>query len=831
MPDKWAQYAQPAAIQPTSVQKTGADPWQQYAVPSDGGSATPTPTPAIVAPAGNTIGAAPPRSQWQRTREMVANSAVGHSLESFSPKLADTLGLTPTETVNSPTYESDRQQLIAPQYGRPNVTAHSAGDQFKSGVLTGAGKLTSGNSIAQGTALAATGGLLAPAAAAAPILKTAGALMGGAGVVQGVRGAAKAYGAGKTGDAAEQLGETVPNAAMMLPLAAEGAARVPELVRSKLAGDLDAPIPMTNGQTPATRFQAAKRVGVNLNAADATNAPLLEAVRRGNEGSAAGSHIYAKNNGANTAAWSGAASDLANAHSTLAPETAGSLIQSRLKAPFVQNQNDAYNMAEGMSPLSGEPARMRQMSLLKENQEDLHTRGSDQEQAIRDTYGDQPIASYDPMRSTAKTILQQNAPVDTLVPHLAQKQTRGIVQDIANLGKTPSPKTSAYSLLDEYANPGRIPAAAAPPPRPTVGNLLDMRSRLLDVNANNPELVKGSAAADIDRQIAATHQAIERSLPPEGNEDWLKANEVWKDMKDTYDNPSSPYYHAIRGNSPNSLTEGIGGTSPEALRAMQTRVGDEGMGIVRRGVADKLFGHTPNDEMDLKGFPRRLQQMPEEERTALFDQQHEPLLRLSEKQQDIEPYRKDAYDTAPEKLVKGVGDRTGSGFRDLAPRIGPEGVGAMQRAEFERLLGSDKSGQYNLPTFGRQLNIQPDDYHGALFGEGPGGTARMHDLATTANTLTMRPNTSGTAHSIQKNADLGSLVAAPGVSALAAIHGDPVAAAGALLAPPVYNAAQYGAARLMNSPRFVNWLMTPKPNEPFFGGSSAAAAMAGREDH
>jgi hypothetical protein len=793
---------------------SGAKPYTDLpvgAVPYSDLPAGAKPQPSVVAPTGNTIGAAPPRTQWQRTREMVANGVVGHALENFSPKLADTLGLTPTETVNSPTYESDRQQLITPQYGRPTVTPHSASDQFQQGIATGAGKLTSGSSIAQGTALAATGGLLAPYAAAAPVLKTAGAVMGGAGVVQGLRGAAKAYSAGNKGDAAEQLGETVPNAAMMLPLAAEGAARVPELVRGKLAGDLNAPIPGTNGHTPATRYQAAQRVGVNPNAADATNSPLLDATRRANEHSAAGGHLYAQNNAANQTALTNATTDLADAHSTQAPETSGSLIESRLKAPFVHNQNDAFEQAEGMSPLSGEPARVKQQALLKANQEKLQTEGSEQEQAVRNEHGDAPIDSYDPMRSTARTILQQNEPVDSLVPGLAQNHTRKILQSIAGFGEEPAEGATA-------------------PVRPRVGDAMNLRTRLLDLKGNNPELVRGAADADLDRMIGATHETIAHTLPPEGQKDWLKANEIWKDMKDTYDNPSSPYYHAVRGNAPNSLTEGIGGTSPEALRAMQGRVGDEGMGIVQRGVAENLFGRSPTGEYDLKGFPRRLQQMPEEERTSLFGERHEPLLKLAEKQQDIEPYRKAAYDTPAETLVKGIGPRTGTAFRDLAPRIGPEGVGAMQRAELERMLGSNNAADYNFPTFGRQLSIQPEDYHGALFGESPGGTARMHDIATTANMLSARPNPSGTAGATQKISDIGSVVGSPGAAALLAMHGEPLLAAGALASPLAYNAAQYGTARLMNSPRFVNWLMTPKPAEPFFGGSAAAAAMAGRRE-
>jgi hypothetical protein len=100
-----------------------------------------------------------------RIRGTVANSILGKDLEESAPSVSRFLHLTPSETHNSPTYESDREQLIAPQYLMPgNPQGHVAG--VVKGALTGAGKLASSKSMATAAALAATGGLAAPLAPA-----------------------------------------------------------------------------------------------------------------------------------------------------------------------------------------------------------------------------------------------------------------------------------------------------------------------------------------------------------------------------------------------------------------------------------------------------------------------------------------------------------------------------------------------------------------------------------------------------------------------------------------------------------------------------------------
>ena len=181
----------------------------------------------VVAPTGNTISGAPAPGIMDRLRGVVANSAVGHALEEGLPKVADALNLHPTETVNSPTYESDKGQVLAPQYLVPGTPTSKAGNVGK-GVLQGVGQLTSGRNIAIGTGIAATGGLMAPAAtgtglvaqiarAGAQGARAGMAVVGAKGVYDDGQHAYGQYQAGDTAGALQSVGAALPNAALTLP--------------------------------------------------------------------------------------------------------------------------------------------------------------------------------------------------------------------------------------------------------------------------------------------------------------------------------------------------------------------------------------------------------------------------------------------------------------------------------------------------------------------------------------------------------------------------------------------------------------------------------------
>lgn len=183
--------------------------------------APPAPAPA---PAGNSIQASQ-YSILDRLRGAVANSAVGHSLEAVLPKIADALNLHPTETVNSPTYQSDRQNLVAPQYLFPGNPQTQQGQKAKA-LLTGVGNLTNPKLVATGAAIGAGASLAAPLAPVAipAALAIGGIGAGGAGAALDAIHAQGAYNQGNV-DAGNASTAKIPQDLLML--LGGGAQRLP----------------------------------------------------------------------------------------------------------------------------------------------------------------------------------------------------------------------------------------------------------------------------------------------------------------------------------------------------------------------------------------------------------------------------------------------------------------------------------------------------------------------------------------------------------------------------------------------------------------------------
>ena len=61
--------------------------------------------------------------------------------------------------------------------------------------------------------------------------------------------------------------------------------------------------------------------------------------------------------------------------------------------------------------------------------------------------------------------------------------------------------------------------------------------------------------------------------------------------------------------------------TPERVEQIRDRVGDEGVGIVARGVAERLLGTTANGVRDFEHFPARLRGLSEAFLQALFGAQ------------------------------------------------------------------------------------------------------------------------------------------------------------------------------------------------------------------
>ncbi len=150
-----------------------------------------------------------------------------------------------------------------------------------------------------------------------------------------------------------------------------------------------------------------------------------------------------------------------------------------------------------------------------------------------------------------------------------------------------------------------------------------------------------------------------------------------------------------------------------------------------------------------------------------------------------------------------MGSPTHEFVRDVSSRVGPEGIGVLQRGAAEKALGTSPGGDYNFQSFPRKLRNLPEEYAGELFGE---HAPALNDIADTAHAMNRDFNPSGTAKLAQKVGEVG----AAGSSIPLAVSGHPLP----LLGDLAYHGAQYGLGKLMNSPAAVKWLMKNGPVAP-----------------
>jgi len=107
---------------------------------------------------------------------------------------------------------------------------------------------------------------------------------------------------------------------------------------------------------------------------------------------------------------------------------------------------------------------------------------------------------------------------------------------------------------------------------------------------------------------------------------------ISKDLKNIYENPSSIFYHAATTDNPSTLPSEfadwlMASPTPERVRELRARLGNESMGVIQRAVMEKLLGRTGTGESDYLGFPDRLAVLGEDFRDELFGPEHNQALR------------------------------------------------------------------------------------------------------------------------------------------------------------------------------------------------------------
>jgi hypothetical protein len=352
--------------------------------------------------------------------------------------------------------------------------------------------------------------------------------------------------------------------------------------KSVLTGDVNAPIPGTTDLTPAARYASMKSVGVQPDAAEATNSTPLNAAKWLNENSLTSQANYTRAHASNLAALNRFTDRLLDTMSPVGSEEGGAAVQQGLLASHA----------------------------------DLKAAATEAFKDLDSQVGNQPLPGAAGLRQQAQAILDENAPYYKLHPELEPTKAMAIVRDLADAkgnGKAAPAVVSGFG-----------PASAAPeavPPRvPTYSELHRLRSDLLDFNNTNPDLVKNQANGWISQLAGAADNAItsgESALTPDQVETFRNANDAWKYMKATYDNPQHPFYNAVRTPDASTLVKGIRQT-PEMAKALQAALGPDGIGPIQRGVAENLLATTKEGGYNFKTFQGRWNKLPEAYRNALF---------------------------------------------------------------------------------------------------------------------------------------------------------------------------------------------------------------------
>jgi len=115
----------------------------------------------------------------------------------------------------------------------------------------------------------------------------------------------------------------------------------------------------------------------------------------------------------------------------------------------------------------------------------------------------------------------------------------------------------------------------------------------------------------------AIHSALSRTV--------RRSTADWKDTKGTYDDPSSPFYHAIRTDTPSSLYGGVGPKTPENARTLLgwlsapgSPVPSPAVGALRRGAVEGALKTTNDGSPNFKTCGTQLNRIPADYRSELF---------------------------------------------------------------------------------------------------------------------------------------------------------------------------------------------------------------------
>lgn len=648
------------------------------------------------------------------------------------------------------------------------------------------------------------------------------------------------------GDKPGALGTLLGNAAVgaaseVAPEVARGAGEFARGVGRGInapAEVLDTPV-APGDLTPRERYRAAQDMGVNLDRAQATNAPVPATVKKITEHGLFGSSRFGKNNAANIEALHAHANGLLDDTAPhMTREEFGNQARRALKehrdmladvpaqkvsAQGLLDSIDRRNMGreEFGDAVREALERHRDGIMDRETQiyEDLDKRIGDKAPNLKD------------IQQKAQAIYDAN------------KRFYDNHPDMLKGGDA-----RVWSLVRDLARKGDDA------PVDTWADLQRARSHLLDLT-RGPEFV-GDLAAGWAKQLTGAiddTMTSAQNLPglrPEDVRDFRAANSLHRRLKETYDDPQSPFYWVSRADDGLKVADKLNSLGPADQRTFREAMVESGnKGLIKQGqrqAVSRLFDPAGNGDFDLEGLPARWAKAPKEQVGGLLDLGHMNRIdAIANRATQATPYdaagsRLAQVIKAPDGLSASRAMFTDSGALRLTPdevqmmeQANPDLIPQLKRQAISRLFDPADNGAPDLGNFAsRWTRAQKEPLRGVLDDD---QMKNLNDLASVSRTVNFKSNPSGTAVASIPTGEASAATA----GAVGALLGHP---AGLVAAAPV--AADFIASRRMTNPAATASIMEgarPSAGEAVAGpvlsrvlnpsDNAAAAAVAANQNN
>lgn len=255
-----------------------------------------------------------------------------------------------------------------------------------------------------------------------------------------------------------------------------------------------------------------------------------------------------------------------------------------------------------LSKFSGENAGARIQDALKNDYAQRKGAASQEFEDLDKRVGPNTIDGTQTVEAEAVKIRDAMKPYYDRHPELVPKQAWSIVNDLAERPTVTVKGPQGTAQVPTKSN------------NFSWSELHQLRSDLMDIYRTNPDLVKSRSDAWLQQMVKTiddTMTGAASNLSPADKWQFRQANETWEGLKQTYDNPAHPLYHAVRAQQPSQVTNMLlNMRAPEFARQMRGVLGPE-FGDLQRAAAERILGQDRTGAgYDFKSMPGRLKNYP-----------------------------------------------------------------------------------------------------------------------------------------------------------------------------------------------------------------------------